>query len=102
PGETVEAAVRREVLEETGVKVGRVGYLASQPWPFPASLMLGCRAEAESDRIAVDPAEIEHALWLSREETAEALRGAHPLVRPPRAGAIAGFLLRHWVADRLD
>lgn len=102
PGETIEAAVRREVFEETGVQVGEVSYLASQPWPFPASLMLGCRGTALSEEITVDPEEIESARWMRREEVAEALRGAHPEMRPPRPGAIAGFLLRNWVEDRLS
>jgi NAD+ diphosphatase len=102
PGETLEAAVRREVQEETGVRVGRVEYLASQPWPFPASLMFGCRAEALSAAITIDPAEIEAAIWMSREEMMQVLAGGHPAMRAPRLGAIAGFILRNWVADRLD
>lgn len=102
PGETIEAAVRREVSEETGVPVGDVRYLASQPWPFPASLMIGCHGEARSDEIRLDPVELEHALWLSREEMVEVMGGRHPVVRPARRGAIAHFLLSAWVADRLD
>jgi NAD+ diphosphatase len=99
PGETVEAAVRREVWEETGVRVGRVAYVASQPWPFPASLMLGCRAEALSDEIALDPQEIEAALWVSRERMARIAAGRDDAIRAPRPGAIAGTLLRMWLAD---
>jgi NAD+ diphosphatase len=102
PGETVEAAVRREVFEETGIRVGPVRYLASQPWPFPASLMLGCGAEALDDVLNVDPAEIEDALWLTREEMVRIMAGQHPTIRAPRAGAIAHFLVREWLADRLD
>lgn len=102
PGETMEAAVRREVAEETGVRVGAVRYLASQPWPYPSSLMIGCEGVAESEEITLDPAELEDALWLTREEVARALAGDHPTIRRPRAGAIAGFLLANWVADRLD
>ena len=102
PGETVEAAARREVFEEAGVRLAEVGYLASQPWPFPASLMIGVRARALGRETRLDPAEIEDALWVTREEMAAAFAGRHPRVRPPREGAIAGFLLRAWLADRLD
>ena len=102
PGETVEAAVRREVWEESGIRLGQVDYLASQPWPFPASLMLGCRAEALTDAITLDPAELQDACWLSRQEVADVFAGAHPVVKPARSGAIARFLLERWLADRLD
>ncbi|MFU1478905.1 NAD(+) diphosphatase [Roseovarius sp. C7] len=102
PGETIEAAVRREVVEETGIEVGAVGYLASQPWPFPASLMIGCRGEALSTAITIDPKEIEDAIWVPREEIMQAMAGDHPRISAARKGAIAHFLLRNWLADRLD
>lgn len=102
PGETLEAAVRREVLEETGVRTGAVRYLASQPWPFPASLMFGCLAEATSETITVDPAELEDARWISREELVTVVAGQHPMIKASRKGAIAGFLIANWLADRLD
>ncbi len=102
PGETIEAAVRREVFEETGVRCGAVGYLASQPWPFPASLMIGMRSEALGREITIDPEEIEAARWVTREELANAFAGLHPEIKPARNGAIAHFLLRNWLADRLD
>lgn len=100
PGETLEGAVRREAREEAGIEVGRVSYLASQPWPFPSSLMLGCRGEALTEAIRLDPAELEEALWLTREEIASVFAGLHARVRPPRRGAIAEFLLRGWLAGR--
>lgn len=101
PGETIEAAVRREVKEETAIDVGRVRYLASQPWAFPSSLMMGCHGEATSDEIVVDPEELENARWVTREELSEAYAGRNDGLRPARKGSIAQFLLRNWLADRL-
>ncbi|RVT85883.1 NAD(+) diphosphatase [Rhodobacteraceae bacterium CCMM004] len=102
PGETMEAAVRREVWEEAGVRVGRVDYLASQPWPFPASLMMGCHGHATSREIVLDPVELEHALWVGREEAMAIAAGDHPRINPARKGAIAQFLIHNWLADTLD
>ncbi|WP_371227844.1 NAD(+) diphosphatase [Roseovarius sp. 2305UL8-3] len=102
PGETMEAAVRREVYEEARIKVGAVAYLASQPWPFPSSLMLGCRGEALSRDITIDPVEIEDAIWVTREDLLEAHAGQNPILLPARKGAIAHFLLENWLADTLD
>jgi NAD+ diphosphatase len=101
PGETIEAAVRREVFEEAGVRVGAVEYLSSQPWPFPSSLMFGCRGHATSREITIDPAEIEDARWVSREDMLEAFAGRHPEIKPARKGAIARFLIERWLADTL-
>lgn len=101
PGETVEAAVRREVWEEAGVRVGAVDYLASQPWPFPASLMIGCRGEALGETITIDPAELESALWVGRERLARVFAGEDGGIGAPRKGSIARFLLENWLADRI-
>jgi NAD+ diphosphatase len=102
PGETVEAAVRRETFEETGIRLGAVSYLSSQPWPFPSSLMIGCRAEALDPAIRLDPAELEDAVWVTKEAALEALTGTTPGLRPARKGAIARFLIERWLADRLE
>ncbi len=97
PGETIEDAVRREVLEETQIRVGRVGYLGCQPWPFPANLMLGCIGEAETSEITRDPTELEDARWVTRSAMQQILRGEHPEIRPPRRDAIARAILTDWI-----
>lgn len=101
PGETIEDAVRREVSEESGIRVGAVRYLTSQPWPFPASLMLGCAGRAESRRITVDPHEMEDAIWIGKAEIAEALEGRNNRIIPARPGAIARTILQAWVENRV-
>ncbi len=102
PGEVIEAAVRREVFEESGVRVGKVRYLASQPWVFPASLMIGCIAEAQTETIKIDPAELEDAQWVTREDLVAIKGGVHPAIKPGRQGAIAQFLIESWLQDRVS
>ena len=102
PGESVEAAVRREVAEEAGIIVGEVGYLASQPWPFPSSLMIGCYGTALTDEIKLDPNELQDALWASKEMVVEAITGKRGTMFPARKGSIARFIVDHWLADTLD
>src|SRR5947209_5871203 len=96
-GETIEDAVRREIREEAGITTGRITYLASQPWPFPCSLMIGCLAEATSRDLKVDTAELEDARWFTREDARMMLHNAHPakLFAPPKI-AIAHHLLAAW------
>ena len=103
PGETLEEAVRREVLEEAGIVCGRVKYFASQPWPFPTSLMIGCHAEALSQEIVVDRDELDDARWFDRAEIALMLKRTHPqaLTTPPPV-AIAHHILRSYVERGAD
>ena len=101
PGETIEAAVRRETFEETGIKVGRVAYVASQPWPFPSSLMIGCIGSAESTEIALDRNELEGAAWLTREEMKDAFFNPESPIAPPRHGSIAAHLIWLWLSGRV-
>ena len=98
PGESIEEAVRREVLEEVGFACARVTYFASQPWPFPSSLMIGCHAEATSEQITIDENEIEEARWFDREELQLMLALKHPqgLTTPPPI-AIAHHIIRDFV-----
>jgi NAD+ diphosphatase len=100
PGETVEEAVRREMQEEAGIRCGRVAYFASQPWPFPMSLMIGTHVQALSTDLVVDHAELEGARWFERAEAAEMLVRQHPdgLTAPPPV-AIAHHIIRAWVEE---
>lgn len=102
PGETPEAAVRREVLEEAGIEVGKVRYILSQPWPFPTSLMLACRGEALGRDIRLDPAELDDARWVTREEAMDIFAGEHPDIRAARPGSVARHVIGLWLADELE
>jgi NAD+ diphosphatase len=98
PGETIENAVRRETHEEAGIVAGRVRYHASQPWPMPHSLMIGCYAEARSTEIHLDGTELDDCRWFTREETLAMLdRSAPSGNSSPPKGAIAHRLMRDWV-----
>jgi len=107
PGETPEESVRREVHEEAGITVGRVKYLAAQPWPFPSTLMMGFLCEGLSEEITVDPEEIAEARWFHRDEIREMVARAATgpddpsQVSIPPPLAIAHQICRRW-SNRLD
>ena len=97
PGETIEEAVRREIHEEAGVACGEVAYVASQPWPFPSSLMIGCLAQATSRAIEIDRNELEDARWFDRAEVAAMFEKRHPqALWAPNRMAIAHHILKGW------
>ncbi|MXP14557.1 NAD(+) diphosphatase [Altererythrobacter confluentis] len=100
PGETIEEAVAREVFEEAGVRVRDVEYIATQPWPFPSQLMIGCYCTAETDALTIDETELEEARWFTREDVARAMAegrdGSGPFAPPP-SSAIAHTLLSWWL-----
>ena len=99
PGESIEEAVAREVLEEAGVRVRDVEYVASQPWPFPSSLMIGCHSFTDDPTLVVDMTELEEARWFTRQEVAEAMEPGNEegaFIAPP-PHAVAHHLLRWWL-----
>lgn len=96
PGESIEEAVSREVLEEAGVPVRDVTYVASQPWPFPSQLMIGCHGYCDSDELTIDTTEMAEVNFYTRDEVKAALAGEGPFVAPP-THAIAHHLMHWWV-----
>jgi len=100
PGERMEEAVRRELREEVKVEAGTVTYHASQPWPFPSSLMLGCYAQALSREFEIDGHEIADARWLDKEEARARLANSFPEddVKLPVTIAIAHYLIKDWAS----
>lgn len=98
PGETIEQAVRRETFEEAGIEVGAVRYHASQPWPMPHSLMIGCYGRAESFDIDCDETELEDCRWFTRDEVRKMISGTHHEgINIPVSGAVAYRLIQDWV-----
>lgn len=101
-GESIEEAVRREIIEEAGVRVGEVRYHSSQPWPFPSSLMIGCIADALTTAIEMDEVELSDVRWFHREEVVAALGEAGTYrdgLSLPGPIAIAHHLIRTWVTE---
>lgn len=102
PGETLEDAVRRETMEEAGVGVGAVEIVASQPWPFPGNLMIGCLALATSRDITFDTTELEACRWFSRAEVQAMLGARHETgLMVPKPFAIAHHLIKAFAEDDL-
>ncbi len=100
PGETIEEATRREVFEESGVKVGEVAYVKSQPWPFPSSLMIGVQAEALTTDITLDTDELVEAMWMEKARLRKIFeRGGDASFKLPPKIAIARHLLEHWLQE---
>ncbi|WP_340589359.1 NAD(+) diphosphatase [Erythrobacter alti] len=99
PGESIEEGAAREVLEEAGVELCDVSYVASQPWPFPSQLMIGCHGYATGREITLDKTELEDARWFTRAEVAEALQSdpEQGAFRAPPREAIAHTLLKWWL-----
>ena len=97
PGESIEEAVRRELLEEAGVSVEAVRYFTSQPWPFPATLMIGCFAMAEDLELDVNLQELDCAQWFSKKEVEELFADPDQEFSAPRSIAIAHHLIKHWL-----
>ncbi len=99
PGENIEECVRREIFEESGIRVGAVRYVASQPWPFPSSLMIGCIGEALSEEITIDGEELEDARWFTRAEIIQMVEraGGNETPRMPPALSLAHQLARAWL-----
>jgi NAD+ diphosphatase len=100
PGESLEAAVAREVFEEVGVVVEQVRYLGSQPWPFPSSLMVGFTGRAVDPTLSLDQEEIAEAVWVTRGQLAEMVAAGHFAVSP--AVSIARRMIEHWYGGPLD
>lgn len=100
-GETIEDAVRRETFEESGIQLGSVTYIASQPWPMPHSLMIGCIAEAVTDTVDFDTNELEDCRWFSKAEVQSMIEGTHlDGLSAPFNGAIAGSVIAKWVDSK--
>lgn len=100
PGETPENAVRREVYEEAGIHVGAVEYRGSQPWPFPASLMLAYTGVALSTDITVDGVEMLDARWFTREQLVREVSAQKVLL--PGKASVARVLIEHWYGQPLE
>ena len=101
PGETIEMAAKREVQEEVGLKIYDIEYVANQPWPFPSSLMIGLKGNTNQTLLDIDKNELEDAVWLTKEELKNLLKGNCSNMQPARQGTLARHLLDSWVRDKI-
>jgi len=97
PGESMEEAVAREIYEEVGLVTTKVTYKASQPWPWPSTLMIGVEAWVESGTLNIDHTELEDAIWISKKDVRASIKGAHPHRLLPPPFAIAHDLVKAWL-----
>ena len=101
PGETLDMAARREVLEEVGINIHNIEYVTNQPWPFPSSLMIGLKAETDQISLNIDKNELEDAVWLSKKDLKNLLTSNLKDMEPARPGTIARYLLESWVQNSI-
>jgi NAD+ diphosphatase len=99
PGETIEEACARELMEEAALRATKVRYHSTQPWPYPSSLMIGLIAEVENEDAAPDQTELDEVRWFTREEAKVLITGALPGARAPGAMAIAFQLIKAWAEE---
>ncbi|PCI60154.1 MAG: NAD(+) diphosphatase [Kordiimonadales bacterium] len=99
PGESMEEAVAREVFEEVGLKVSNVVYKATQPWPWPSTLMIGVEAWVDEGDLTIDPKEIEDAIWINKDDVRASMREEHQYRLVPPPFAIANNLIMGWVEE---
>jgi NAD+ diphosphatase len=100
PGESLEQAAHREVFEEAGITLDQIEYVGSQPWPFPASIMIGLTAKAVTTELVVDGVEVTEALWLTRPELAARVASGEMILAPP--GSIARYLIHSWYGGPIE
>ncbi|HEY1749916.1 MAG TPA: NAD(+) diphosphatase [Caulobacteraceae bacterium] len=99
PGESIEEACAREILEEAGLRTARVRYHSTQPWPYPSSLMIGLIADVDDGEATPDQTELEEVRWFTREEARALMKNALPGARAPGSVAIAHQLIKAWAEE---
>ncbi|NVJ97703.1 MAG: NAD(+) diphosphatase [Alphaproteobacteria bacterium] len=100
PGESMEEAVAREIWEEVGLKATKVHYVTSQPWPWPSTLMIGAEAWVEEGDITLQEAELDDAIWITKEDVLASMKGDHPFRLVPPPFAVAHNLIMNWIAQK--